>query len=641
MRKLLSSVCLVLVLLFTVSSFVLPAWGDIPTVGINNGGCTYYTIQNAVDAATSGNSIQVTAGPYNENVDIDTKNLTIDGGYDATCTSKSGGPTTVDGGSIDSVFDIQNSTVTLLNLNITGGNSFAGGGVAIYSGNSQVTLNNSDVFGNQASYGGGIYVDVGSILTTTNNSEIRNNTATVAGGGVRIWGTFIANDNYSDIYENSAPDGGGISVPGGTAELNTADVYKNEATAVDGKGGGIYVNNGGTITLSNGAYIYYDNKAYDGAGIYADNATVTMQGNTTTLRDNIASNHGGAVYLMNNSTLTSDGGRIGQEGTIGIANEALRGAGIYAIDSTVNFSGNIVNNIAVKDGGGIYADNSIVNLSSNTTVYDNTAHTGGAFNLNDSTLEAINTIFRDNQATGDGGAIAAYGSTLTFDADFALCDPLSTQCMSFYNNEADTDGINADYGGAIYLENGNLSMDHTYLHHNSAYRGGAIYQVGWGTPVGRIRNSLFYNNTVRSDTGSAIQVATGNFFLTHVTLADNIGAPSVSSASGVGNIEVFNTIAWGNPSGGFQGLITDSGCNIDQSGNAGIVSDPLFASPGPGEDYHLQKNSPAINACSSGLPKDLDNRQRRLYDMGAFEYPSTSAFPWPLFIPSLIGNSSP
>ncbi len=608
-----------------------------PTIGINSGGCTFYTIQDALNASSSDDTIQVSAGTYHENVTISGKTLTLIGGYDATCTSPEGGSTIVDGGGIDSVFVIEDdSTVILRNLDITGGSATLGGGVRIVSGNSEVRLDNTDIFGNQASYGGGIYVDVGDTLLSINDSDIRNNNATTSGGGGRIWGTFIAYGVSSDIYENSAPHGGALSLSTGTVILNNAKVYQNTATAFDGKGGGIYVRNEGTIMLMNTAAIYYENRAYNGAGIYANNATVTMQG-TATLSDNIASNNGGAVYLTNNSTLTlNGGGRIGQEGVIEIANEALRGAGVYAIDSTVNCSGGIVvNNIAALGGGGVYADNSTVNVSGNAAVYNNTATTGGAFYLNGSTLEALNVTFRDNQATGDGGAIAAYDSSLTFDADFALCDPSSTQCMSFYNNEADTDEINYNHGGAIYYNDCSLSMDHTYLHHNSAYRGGAIYQEGSGISVGHVYNSLFYNNTVMGSTGSAIRVLGGDLFLTHVTLADNIGAPGVSCAGG-GNIVVFNTIVWGNPSGGFQGPITDSGCNIDQSGNAGIVSDPLFVSPGPGEDYHLQRNSPAINACVSGLAIDLDNRPRRLYDMGAFGY---HTFPWLLFLPSMIGNS--
>ena len=162
-------------------------------VGINGAACAYGRIQDAVDAAVSGDTIQAEADTFTETVDINTKNLTISGGYDVDCITDLAGRTTVNGGGVGSVIDISGSTVTLRDLDITGGNGI-GGGLDLIGTNPQVTLDNTDVFGNQASNGGGVYVGSTGVLTLTNDSDIQNNTASANGGGARVWGTLVGND---------------------------------------------------------------------------------------------------------------------------------------------------------------------------------------------------------------------------------------------------------------------------------------------------------------------------------------------------------------------------------------------------------------------------------------------------------------
>jgi uncharacterized membrane protein len=963
----------------------------VDRVGINGASCAYPSIQQAVNAASDGDTIQVADGVYFETVNISGKTVTVEGGYDSTCTIANAGTTRVEGSaSSGSTFAISYGGATLRNLDIAWGDGLGGGVQAGWS--AQVTLDNSDVLNNHGTYGGGVYVESGSALNITNGSEVHDNTATIYGGGGRVWGKLSAYNNISYITYNCAPHGGGFAVPGGELYLNNARVYQNEAAASDGRGGGIYTYQGGTVTLTNAAYVYWLNEAYDGAGIYADNAKVYMQGGGTTIRDNLATSRGGGVYLTNNSTLHSDGARIGQPDGVHLANEAQYGAGIYAENSTVEFDGgSIVNNIAAYAGGGIYATGSTVDLTdasvggtgdseanqvgtsgyygaglyldntqatlSNTVVASNTlqstwgalgggaylingsdltltnsrverhlawalfglgaglyvdnstvtldnsqvlsntayaggggmlvsnastldmlngsilrnnestagagggvyvdassgipdvnisdstlqsntagadggavaiyagtldfsgwwdvqnnhaggnggavavlgtgdvdfyatggpsylssntadgnggaiyvgnndyvtlyatsgytlnlqsngalgnggfasadsggyfdvyglvqvnnnvalgnggafylsggsniwtddssydrpqlqfnvagnggaiyavgspyvrcdgadfgseglgnqatAGSGGAIYLSGSNLDAENCTFGNGQATGDGGAIAAYTSTLVIDANYVTplaaatkrvderdrldspnaplatgCDPLSGECSSFYSNAADTDDTNNDYGGAIYLNESALQMDTTYLHGNSAYRGGAIYlEVDASAQVS---NSLFYSNTVDGNTGAAIRLWSGSVGLRHVTLANNAGpAPAYSASSGTSNA-VHNSIAWGNQAGGFDlvGATVITSCNIDQSGNAGPSFDPQFVDSGAGEDYHLLGSSPAIDQCATGLPRDLDNALRPvpaggLYDMGAYEYPYAIEF---------------
>jgi predicted outer membrane repeat protein len=959
----------------------------IDRVGIN-GACSYGTIQQAVNAANDGDTIRVAAGVYFENVDITAgKAITIEGGYNNTCTATGAGPTQINGSaSSGSTLDISGGTTQLRSLQVAWG-SGTGAGLDV-GDNGQVTLDNTDVFNNHGDYGGGIWLDTGTAVTITNGSEVHDNTGQSDGGGVRVWGKFFGYSNDSDVYDNCAPNGGGFSVPGGRLALNAADVYGNQAAAATGKGGGIHVTDNGAVTLTNNVFVYFGNTAYDGAGIYADNARINLT--TATFRDNTATNNGGGLYLTNNSTLQGTASSIGQEAT-GLYNEAVRGGGVYAITSTIDFAGSIINNRATSAGGGLYAANSTVNLtgatvggtgadrpnllgpsghegvglylthnthailsntvvSSNTfqsttytygggalvdagsvltltnsrierhsapdssdgrgaglyvrnatvtldnsqiisntagavgggvrlyggtlnvtngsalinnqamngeggalaatddlstpdinishaTLQHNTAAThggaiyldsgtldatgwwdfrwnhagghggavavtgtgdadlsadgdrasylavnqanghggalyvansdtvqlyaisgqtlnlntnttsgdggaayanngayfdvygqvqatsnsangnggvfylsggsrmwlddyattrpqiwvnhadnggaiyasnsplvdcdgadfgsssngnsatagdGGAIYLSGSTLSADNCIFRNNQATGNGGAIAAYTSTLSIIASYATalaapqadrlnpnapqatgCNPQLGPCSAFVSNRADSDANNSGDGGAIYASGSPLTLNYSYLHRNQAARGGAIYQAGTGA-VGQINTTLIYSNTSTTNFGAGLRSEGGTVTMTHVTLANNVNGAGYSQSSTTGFAK--NSIAWGNTNGGFwitSGPLTGT-CNIDQSSNVGSNVNPQFVAAGAGENYRLQGTSPAVDACATGLPLDLDNRARpfnTLFDMGAYEQ-----YSYRLSLPIILKN---
>ncbi len=120
-----------------------------------------------------------------------------------------------------------------------------------------------------------------------------------------------------------------------------------------------------------------------------------LQGSNTVLRDNVATNNGGGLYLGNNSTLLSAGARIGQVGSASIANEAAYGAGMYVSNSTVDFSGYIQNNIASADGGGIYATGSTLRLDN---AFVGGAGTGEANQLGTSGHYGAGLYLRNTQA---------------------------------------------------------------------------------------------------------------------------------------------------------------------------------------------------------------------------------------------------
>jgi hypothetical protein len=152
---------------------------------------------------------------------------------------------------------------------------------------------------------------------------------------------------------------------------------------------------------------------------------------------------------------------------------------------------------------------------------------------------------------------------------------------------------------------------------NEGALGGAIALVGGDALV---ENTLLSGNSTAAGSSGAIWVGLdGQITATHVTLADNAGGAALHVA-GTASAWVYSSIAWGNKDG-FSGTYVDTDCNIDQSGVAGPATDPEFFAPASG-DYHLRATSPAVDACTTGLPTDLENVARPVgsgYDMGAYE----------------------
>ena len=543
-------------------------------VGINGAACAYGRIQDAVDAAVSGDIIQAEADTFTERVFINGKNLTIAGGYDMDCIADLAGRTTVNGGGGGSVFEITTpSTLTLRDLDITGGIGSTGGGLAVYPGASQVTLDNTDVFSNQANYGGGVYVDIGNVLTLTNDSDIQSNTAAIYGGGARVWGTLVGNDWNSAISDNSAPDAGGVSVPGGVMQFNGSHVMVNHAFGASGKGGGIHVYNGGSVTLAGSSNISH-NTAFDGAGIYADSSSVDL-GNGM-VYTNSATNNGGGVYLYNSSTLTSTNAYIGFPYS-GYRNTALNGAGLYSDASTVNFTGYIYNNVAVNSGGGIYASGGTLNLT-NADVGGSDAyepnqlgpigHKGAGLYLTDAVVATLtNTIVSSNtfqtvDYTYGGGAYVTGGSTLTlYQSTFQL-----NQALNAFDGR----------GAGLYVENSTATLDASQVLSNTA-----------GTVGGGIR--LFGTSTLNIQNGSEVSgnhATTGAGGAIHAT-----GTPDINISSSSLNNNVAGTDGgavyldtgtldftgwWGvsdNSAGGNGGAVAVVG-----TGNAGFISNTAGSS---------------------------------------------------------------
>lgn len=291
------------------------------------------SIQGAVDASESGDTINVASGTYYENILIDKSLFIYGAGIDQTI---------VDAGASGRGFHIMPSRDVMIK-DITVQNGYADYAAGIWN-EGNLILQDCLIQGNSARVGAGIATDIGA-ATTIKDSILYNNQAT-DGGALADSGTpenpGVLNLDNVLIYGNNAYMGAGaIHNVGGIVNINSGRIYDNHALF----GGAI--RNQGTINLNGG--IIEDNSAQDGGGIMNWGGTVNLNGGT--ISGNYAYGSGGGIHN-------------------------------YGEGAVVNLnSGAITENTAAVHGGGIlnWGDN-VINGNTDL-VYSNTLSSGMIENI--------------------------------------------------------------------------------------------------------------------------------------------------------------------------------------------------------------------------------------------------------------------
>ncbi|MDE7167375.1 MAG: MBG domain-containing protein [Clostridia bacterium] len=234
-----------------------------------------------------------------------------------------------------------------------------------------------------------------------------------------------------------------IYVDGGSLEITDSSVNDGVGTITGGKntgnGGGIYVNNGGTLTLSKGL-----------------------------ISNNVATS-GGGVYNDTDSTFTMNGGEISGN----LANGA-GGGGVYGYSGTFNMDGGTVsNNASTNNGGGVYGSGTSSNkfiftmtggkITENVATNANASRGGGGVILDSYCTFTMNGGEISNNTSGyTGGGVRVYTD--------------STFTMS---GSAKISGNTAVYGGGVYVYCGTFNMDGGEISGNTSANGGGV--DGYGT----------------------------------------------------------------------------------------------------------------------------------------------------------------
>jgi hypothetical protein len=334
----------------------------------SDGACNFSDIGSAIaDAAlhpTCTTTIHVMRSFNYEHLSVSGQSLNLQGWGDGTscsslaaqCDPLGGCPSpdttqplaTVDGSNSGRVLSISGSShVTLRNIRITHGEAGGGdGGGIAFAGSGALSLTRSDVSTNHAGYGGGINFNGSggsASLYLLSDTTMYSNTAAVSGGGIRIEGSarLYALQPQTYIHFNHALTGygGGIEVLGPARADIASSGY-------------------------NGDGVVSYNDAADGGGVAAvtvssGQATVriftTDPANPVQIDNNVASNHGGGIYLNANASDVTHGVLCAYDFRID-DNQGADGAAIYADSSSATFfddaGGEIYLNTIPPDGVG-------------------------------------------------------------------------------------------------------------------------------------------------------------------------------------------------------------------------------------------------------------------------------------------------
>lgn len=259
----------------------------------------YPTIQEAIDAALSGDKIHVAAGTYVENITLKS-GVTLVGESPQTCIidGNQNGVPVITGGYCDSNTKLAGFTVT------NGSVSSAGGGMRMWD--SQTQISNCIFAGNSSEGdGGGIRCARSNLIIF--DCVFNGNSAQGNGGGIWFSGGSLQFTNCSFIGNNSRNGGGIYSVLGGnynsTFIVDNCNFRGNSTAGFwSGCGGAIYSCDDVYITNSN----FTDNTSFRGGAIYNDaengGSMIVMSSQFT---GNSAADAAGVIYNRKGGVIAS------------------------------------------------------------------------------------------------------------------------------------------------------------------------------------------------------------------------------------------------------------------------------------------------------------------------------------------------
>jgi hypothetical protein len=377
--------------------------------------------------------------------------------------------------------------------------------------------------------------------------------------------------------------------------------------------------NGDTIQVAPGTYV--ENLNFLGKAIQVKSdggpAVTVIDGNQAGSVVSFISGEGSQAVL-NGFTV--------QHGKAGVS-PALDGGGIRIQNSSPTITGNIIANNVAGDGGGGIASSFGSPLIQGNLITNNgqiQGWSGGVGGGGVSIVGASSAQLLNNAISGNSWSSSSGGGVTLFAAGTPI---LKDNFIT--NNTA------YSQGGAIWMVNrSDALIMQNIIAGNSAGSGGGVY---WLVPSGA-RGPLLINNTVSGNNSAQGSAVFADGFDSQVQLINNI-LVSVNTQ----NTVVCGTFDASVPTFRFNDVVSVAGlpyagtCTNQTGSNGNISEDPSFQDPSTG-DYHLQADSPAIDAGTSdgAPPMDLDGTSRPVdgdgdgtakFDMGAYEAPLKDVTP--------------
>ena len=434
--------------------------------------------------------------------------------------------------------DICEGKITIKNsIFVNNSAEYCAGAIAVDSqiNKPAVEIINSKFDSNSAEYGGAIYNYYN--LTVVDSTFTNNSKDTIY--NFRVANLDLGIKTFTDLQN-------AIGLVRGTLTLNQNIVMTDDEAAnfkdgvainknirIDGKGhtidardlGRIFsIGEGFTVTLTNATLI--NGRATEGGAIYNDGSLTLSD---VKLSDNAADSYGGAVF--NNGELVVSDSVFDSNDIVnrGSASVDYGGAAIYNwYDGTLTVSGsNFTNNIKnYKNGDRLVGAVATIGDATISDSYfvNNAGRWGGAISASGyliagddvNTLTVSGSTFKENGGLYGAGIFVAGSDFTVSDCVFDKNSAFGKGDMTPNNNNGaaivvtDTGkditgaitGSNftnnkAQYGGAIYICEGNIAISDSLFENNSAdVEGGAIdIDSAINNPVVTVENSKFVNNT--------------------------------------------------------------------------------------------------------------------------------------------------
>ena len=434
--------------------------------------------------------------------------------------------------------DICEGKITIKNsIFVNNSAEYCAGAIAVDSqiNKPAVEIINSKFDSNSAEYGGAIYNYYN--LTVVDSTFTNNSKDTIY--NFRVANLDLGIKTFTDLQN-------AIGLVRGTLTLNQNIVMTDDEAAnfkdgvainknirIDGKGhtidardlGRIFnIGEGFTVTLTN--TILINGRATEGGAIYNDGSLTLSD---VKLSDNAADSYGGAVF--NNGELVVSDSVFDSNDIVnrGSASVDYGGAAIYNwYDGVLTVSGsNFTNNIKnYKNGDRLVGAIATIGDATISDSYfvNNAGRWGGAISTagyllagdDVNTLTVSGSTFKENGGLYGAGIFVAGSDFTVSDCVFDKNTAFGKGDMTPNNNNGaaivvtDTGkditgaitGSNftnnkAQYGGAIYICEGNIAISDSLFENNSAdVEGGAIdIDSAINNPVVTVENSKFVNNT--------------------------------------------------------------------------------------------------------------------------------------------------
>ena len=406
------------VYLLTENIVLVAHW--IPSqVAFNYNNNTWYpTIQSAIDAANSNDTINISAGTFNERLIVN-KPLTLNG--DSATT------TIINGEGLGNPITVNAPNVSITNLKVTNSHADSdAAGVRVNSGYSNFNLSNVDASGNNGSgihvtSGSstiancttddniwGIRIDFGSNFVidncTVSNNQRYDAEAGAYGQGIRIVSvasssiinsrifnnaregiliTESAGDSENITVDNSLVHGNGVMVAnGGLSILNAHDIFIKNSTVRDNAGTGVRTGTSLDVEIDNN--IIYGNSVNNIFFTTSNNGVIKNNTlGTSTPADNLRLDRSDNFEIFNNEiystgvdfyalSLTGSGGNGSDNSNI--YNNTIRN-NANGIKLEQSSAGNSIRNNQIYSstnyGVRVFAGTGINNIIKSNNIYNN------------------------------------------------------------------------------------------------------------------------------------------------------------------------------------------------------------------------------------------------------------------------------